>query len=117
MEEANVQLPGQEAITRRVTHPACAYDAFAATWWQRVGAGAPFPVAEARRPCDGWWERSPESALGAALAAPLFTRLDGGTYRTSDTRQLCKRVASLAGVDATRVGAKALRIGGATDCR
>ena len=97
--------------------PACAYDAFAATWWQRVGAGEPFPVDEAGRPCDGWWERASESALATALAAPLFTRLDGKTYRTSDTSQLCKRVARLAGVDATRVGAKALRIGGATDCR
>ena len=51
----------------------------------------------------------------AAAKAPLFTAADGRPWDTRDTRSLARRFALELGIPTAEVGAKAFRIGGATD--
>ena len=53
----------------------------------------------------------------ALLAAPLFLGDGGEVWRTSDSLAIYKEIALAAGIDPAPVGAKAGRIGGATDAR
>jgi hypothetical protein len=94
--------------------PLCPYDAAAAIWWRKASGGLPFPVDVAGRPAAGWWLLRDG---GAALDTPFFELPNGAAWFTSHTRALCKRIASAAGLDPAPVGAKALRIGGATDAK
>ena len=93
--------------------PLCPYDALARVWWQRMGRGRPFPVDARGHPLVDWHARTP----AALLHAPLFMGSDGEVWRTSTSRQLFRDIAAAAGLDPLQFGAKAGRIGGATDAR
>jgi hypothetical protein len=55
------------------------------------------------------------SPLHPAAKMPLFTSASGAPWTTADTRSLARRFASDLGIPQLEVGAKAFRIGGATD--
>ena len=52
-----------------------------------------------------------------ALSSAFFTTADGEAMQTSYVRTLARRVAAVSGVPEHEIGAKSLRIGGATDLR
>ena len=98
--------------------PLCPYDALALAWWLRAGPrGAPFPVTAEGRPEPGWEKRARPRQPGF----PFFADAMGVPFNTSRVRDIARRVAVAGGMDATEVhtevGAKAFRIGGATDWR
>jgi hypothetical protein len=94
--------------------PMCTYDAVAAMWWRRAHPGRPFPRAADGSPAADWWL----SAVGRPfMAQPMFTGPDGLVVTTSAVRVWFQSVAKAAGLDPTPFGAKAARIGGATDTR
>jgi hypothetical protein len=95
--------------------PLCTYDALALMWWRRIGRGQPFPVDAHGAPAAGWWLQG--SLDPAVLSAPLFPQPDGTMWRTSTSRALFRDIAAAAGLDPAPFGAKAGRIGGATDAR
>ena len=101
--------------------PVCTYDALAIAWWLRRGGPLDaFPRDEAGRPAAGWWRLAGRRTGAAADDAPLFTVAGGFPYATSDVRRLVRSIARAAGVAETELdeyGAKAARIGGATDWR
>ena len=93
--------------------PLCPYDALALHLWQQCARG-PFPLDQRGWPAEGWWElisRSPH------LQGPLFVAPNGGEWNTATSRALYRDIAIAAGLDPTKVGGKAARIGGATDAR
>ena len=97
--------------------PLCPYDAVALAWWLRAGpAGAPFPTVDGR-PAPGWWS----DATPRRSSFPFFTAASGDVMDTSYVRRLAQRIAAAAGMPGEQVrsdvGAKAFRIGGATDWR
>ena len=97
--------------------PMCPYDAAAAAWWMRCGvAGRPFPVDSLGRPQPGWEQLAPPHRP----SSPFFTDASGAVMDTSYVRGLARRLARFGGLpeaDVADVGAKAFRIGGATDWR
>jgi hypothetical protein len=97
-----------------LSDPLCPYDALAMAWWQRMHPGLPFPVDARGQPLPHWWSAPVDPAL---LAAPLFLGDGGEVWRTSDSLAIYKEIALAAGIDPAPVGAKAGRIGGATDAR
>ena len=97
--------------------PTDLYDALAAAWWRRsAGPGVPFPVDALGRPSPGWW-RLPGGSVPLGKAKAAFFTVGGAAFTTTGVRQLFRRVASHSGIPAGEVGAKAGRIGGATDLR
>ena len=98
--------------------PLCTYDAIAAAWWaRRAPPGTPFPCDDLGRPAADWWQRCPRHAGAPGDDEAFFSHTDGTVFTTSTVRALNRRVAMLAGISPDDVGAKALRIGGATDWR
>ena len=100
------------------TDPLCPYDAVAAAWWRRVGPqGEPFPTDGAGRPVAGWEQR----ARPRRRDFPFFADSAGNVYTTEYVRRLAQRIAVAGGIDPAvaraEIGAKAFRIGGATDWR
>ena len=93
----------------------CTYDALARFYWARAMPGYPFPVDERGRPRANWWHDIPAAAVDRSQ--PFFTHEDGSIWTTDDVRGLACEVAVAAGVPTKEVGAKAFRIGGATDWR
>ena len=94
--------------------PLCPYDALALAWWLRAGPrGAPFPVTADGLPEQGWEQQARPRQPGF----PFFADTMGVPFDTSRVRDIARRVAAAGGVDAAEVGAKAFRIGGATDWR
>eukprot|EP00965_Chrysotila_dentata_P212516 6187089-Pleurochrysis_carterae.AAC.3 len=69
------------------------------------------------------WEDVVESVLagertfGQPSTNPHFTEMDGGTWTTTESRNLPRLMAATLGMDASEFGAKTFRIGGATDIR
>ena len=107
--------------------PTCPYDAVALAWWcRRARAGAPFPVDGQGRPAARWWllcEGAGRAATAPPDSSPFFTTASGAAFTTSDVRRLARSIAAAAHGVCTEepppgeVGAKAFRIGGATDGR
>ena len=64
-----------------------------------------------------WRDRRRELNESDAKTAPFFTSASGGAWSTSDTKNLAKAIGSIAGIPREHCGAKAFRIGGATDMR
>jgi len=93
------------------------YDAIALALWKRRRPGAPFPLDSHGAPVSGWWHMAAAAPGTPSGDDPFFTADSGEVYTTSDTRRLAKRIAVLAGIPATDVGAKAFRAGGSTDAR
>tara|TARA_B110000046_G_scaffold163943_1_gene179198 strand:- start:232 stop:1377 length:1146 start_codon:yes stop_codon:yes gene_type:complete len=84
--------------TAFASDPLCAYDAVVGQLRRR----------QAAVPAERWGEE------------PLFARADGVAIDTADVRAFAEELAAevrLAGVEIGRVGAKSLRVGGATDMR
>ena len=101
--------------------PLCTYDALAIAWWLRRGGGlGTFPRDGMGRPAAGWWRLAVLRTAATADDAPFFTVAGGFPYATSDVRRLVRNIARAAGVPEPELGeygAKAARIGGATDWR
>jgi hypothetical protein len=94
--------------------PLCPYDALALAWWDRSGMSGPFPTTPSGLPAPDWWV----AAEGLPFRdEPFFVLEDGSVFTTSDVRSLAREIARAAGIDDSTIGAKALRIGGATDGR
>lgn len=97
-----------------LSDPLCPYDALAMAWWQRMHPASAFPLDAYGQPLQNWWLASVDPTM---LAAPMFLGDGGEVWRTSDSLAIFKEIAQAAGVDPAPVGAKAGRIGGATDAR
>ena len=95
-----------------LSDPLCPYDALAIAWWQRMHPSLAFPLDARQHPAPQWWLAPSDSAL---LSAPLFLGDGGEVWRTLDSLVVFKEIAQAAGIDPASVGAKAVRIGGATD--
>ena len=98
--------------------PLCPYDALALAWWLRAGPrGVPFPTTAEGLPQIGWEAQAQPRQPGF----PFFTDAMGVPFDTSKVRDIARRIAVAGGIDPvvaqTEVGAKAFRIGGATDWR
>ena len=97
----------------RGADPLCTYDAIEAVWVRKSGVPAPHARAD-------WVERTGGGRLAAGhprARDPLFVHAGGGAWSTSQVRAEAQRMASAAGEDGSRFGAKSYRAGGATDLR
>jgi hypothetical protein len=79
----------------------CPYEAVCRLWRARLGEE---PPAAGRI-----------AAGHPAAQAPMFVAAAGRPWDTGDTRELARRFAAALGIPTSEVGAKAFRIGGATD--
>jgi hypothetical protein len=79
----------------------CPYGAVCRLWRARLGEEPP--------------ARGRISASRAEATWPMFVSPGGTAWHTGDTRALARRFAVVLGIDPADVGAKAFRIGGATD--
>ena len=97
----------------RGADPLCTYDAIEAVWVRKSGVAAPHARAD-------WVERTGGGRLAVhhpRARGPLFARAGGVAWSSSDVRAEAQRMASAAGEDGSRFGAKSFRAGGATDLR
>lgn len=100
-----------------LSDPLCVYDAMAMAWWCRTaGEHEPFPT-HLGQPKTNWWLEAAALPSPDQLNTAFFTYVSGEIFRTSTMRALARRVAELAGIDTSSVGAKSFRVGGATDLR
>ena len=100
--------------------PLCTYDAMAIAWWaRRAVLGAPFPIDQAGKPMANWFEHPSLRTRDDTPCndEPFFTQEDGSIFNTSHVRELCRKVAVLADIDPADIGAKCLRIAGASEWR